>query len=126
MQDDALATYANKISKAEAQLDWRRPAAELDLAVRAFNPFPVCYTLLDGERVRVWQATPVPGESGEPGTIARATGDGIAVNCGRGQLLLQTLQLPGGKALSAAQVLAARSDQFAPGTRFDLPDNGAA
>ncbi|MFT4613015.1 MAG: methionyl-tRNA formyltransferase [Bacteroidia bacterium] len=123
IQDDSLATYAHKMSKAEAQLDWRADATVLDRKVRAFNPFPVCFTVLGKERVRIWQASPIPDAQANsaPGTIATANEAGIAVNCGGGQLLIQSLQLPGGKVLSASQILAARSAQFCPGARFELP-----
>ncbi len=122
-QDDGEATYANKILKAEALLDWRREAHELDRAIRAFNPFPVAFTTLGGDRVRVWEAR-VAGSISlpeAPGTILRADREGILVNCARGQLSLRRLQLAGGKALSADQLLNARGDQFAPGQSFDLP-----
>ena len=132
-QDDTLATYAHKMSKAEAQLDWRASAAELDCKVRAFNPFPVCYSLLERERVRIWQATPLTplqaesttrqsGVGSPAGTIASADEEGICIVCGTGLLRIERLQLPGGKVLDASQVLAARSAMFRPGARFDLPE----
>ncbi len=120
-QDDDQATYANKILKAEAAIDWRRDAHSLDRMVRAFNPFPVCYSTLAGERVRIWLSRP-SGTAPLPepaGTILQAGPQGILVNCGRGQLSIQQLQLPGGKVLSADQVLNARSELFAPGRQFD-------
>jgi methionyl-tRNA formyltransferase len=122
-QEDALATYADKIRKEEAAVDWQLGAEELDRAVRAFNPFPVSHSRLGGERVRIWQARPAgTGALPEPpGTILSATRAGILVNCGRGQLLIQRLQLAGGRALAAEQVLNARSELFAPGNRFDPP-----
>jgi len=119
-QDDALATYANKITKAEAAIDWRRDAIELDRAVRAFNPFPVCFTELGGERVKLWLVQPAgraPLDEA-PGTILRADRSGILVNCGQGQLNIKRLQLPGGKPLTAGEILNSRSALFAPGTRF--------
>lgn len=127
VQDDAMATYAHKILKPEAALDWRRDAVSLDRAVRAFNPFPVCFSTLGGERVKIWQSCPAGTAvlPEPPGTILRADRDGILVNCGRGQLNIQHLQLPGGKALSAEQILNSRSELFAPGHRFDLPAEDA-
>lgn len=119
-QDDEGANYANKILKPEAELDWTRSAEELDRAVRAFNPFPVCFSQLQGQRVKVWQAqvagtAPLP----EPaGTILRASREGILVNCGTGQLLVRQLQLPGAKPLGAEQVLNGNADLFATGQRF--------
>jgi methionyl-tRNA formyltransferase len=125
-QDNALATYADKITKAEAEMDWSRDATALDRAVRAFNPFPVCFSTLGGERVKLWQAVPA-GKApldAPAGTILRTDRDGILVNCGQGQLSIQRLQLPGGKPLAAAQILNARSELFAPGARFDAIDSG--
>ena len=126
-QNDDLATYAGKILKPEAEIDWRRDAPALDRAVRAFNPFPVCFTVLAGERVKIWQARPMADNAGlgAPGTIVRADRDGILVNCGSGQLLLEQLQLPGGKPLTAEQILNARGRLFAPGNRFGLPGSAA-
>ncbi len=122
-QEDDLATYAGKIRKEEAAVDWQRSAEELDRAVRAFNPFPVSHSHLGGERVRIWQARPAGSAAlpEPPGTILSASRSGILVNCGRGQLLIQRLQLAGGRALTAEQVLNSRSELFAPGNRFDPP-----
>ncbi len=120
-QDDSLATYAGKISKAEAGLDWQRPAAELERAVRAFNPFPVCYSNLEGQRIKIWQAQLGPDEveqAAAPGTITRSNSQGIMVACGNGQLCLTRLQLPGGRALPVTELLKARGDLFAVGARF--------
>lgn len=122
-QDDAQATYASKILKSEAEIDWRQDAATLDRLTRAFNPFPICYTTLAGERVKIWQARPAGTISmpEAPGTILRADKEGILVNCGVGQFNIQRLQLPGGKPLSAEQLLSSRAQQFAPGQQFALP-----
>ncbi|MCU0810040.1 MAG: methionyl-tRNA formyltransferase [Thiobacillaceae bacterium] len=103
-QDDALATYAAKLTKEEARLDWSRPATELARAVRAYNPVPGAHTLLDGRMVKIWQATtqaPItPG--GRPGEVL-ATGEcGIVVACGEGALRIAELQLAGGKRMDAA------------------------
>ena len=123
-QDNDAANYASKIQKREAELDWARPATELDRAIRAFNPFPVCFTHLQGQRVKVWQASPAgTAPLAEPaGTILRADKAGILVNCGTGQLSLQRLQLPGGKPLSAEQILNGSSELFTPGARFSIPE----
>lgn len=121
-QDEALSNYAPKISKEEALLDWSLPAATLDLKIRALNPFPVCYTTLDGERLRIWRATPQQNDDTalQPGDICRADRAGILVQTGRGQLLITELQLPGKKQLSAADVLNAHAPQFSPGTVLGL------
>jgi methionyl-tRNA formyltransferase len=119
-QDDSLSNYAAKIDKAEALIDWRQPAAVLDRRVRAFYPEPTAYTLLRGERIKLHRAEPIPGQ-GEPGTILTSSADGIVVACGEGALAIRQLQLPGGKALSAREVLNGRADWFAAGNRFDPP-----
>jgi methionyl-tRNA formyltransferase len=122
-QDDGAATYASKILKSEAAIDWQLDAVALDRAIRAFNPFPICYSTLGEERVKIWQASPAGNAivADASGTIVRADRQGILVNCGTGQLLIRRLQLPGGKPLSADQILNARSDLFAPGNRFSSP-----
>lgn len=122
-QDETLATYASKILKPEAEIDWHQDAAAIDRRIRAFNPFPICFTALDGERIRVWQAGPTGTAAAPeaPGTILGADQQGILVNCGGGQLRIERLQLPGGKPLDAEQILNARRAQFAVGTRLGIP-----
>jgi len=119
-QDDAAATYAHKISKAEGAIDWSGDVLTLERRIRAFNPFPVCHSWLDGERLRLWQASSLAGgpAASAPGTILRADERGIVVNCGDGRLALTELQLPGGKRLPAGELLRARGELFAPGKRF--------
>lgn len=122
-QDDALAIYAHKISKPEAEIDWRCSAQVLDRRVRAFNPFPVCFSVLGAERVRVWQASAQSGAVSEepPGTIVQVDDAGIVVSCKDGALALEVLQLEGGRALPARDLLRAHRDKFATGRHFDLP-----
>jgi methionyl-tRNA formyltransferase len=121
-QDESKACYAHKILKSEAQLDWSLSAVALDRKIRAFNPFPICYTLLGGQRIRVWEAKPLASDTtaATPGTILRADSAGIVVSCAEGQLRLEVLQLEGGKALAAGELLRAHEAQFAVGRRFDL------
>lgn len=114
VQDDALATYAHKLSKDEAKLDWSRPAVELERAVRAFDPWPMCHTTLNGEPLKVW-ATRLGEGRGEPGKILGASRDGLLVGCGEGSLLLTRVQLPGGKPLAFADLFNSRREQFAAG-----------
>jgi methionyl-tRNA formyltransferase len=116
-QDDSLATYATKLSKEEARLDWTRPAAELDRAVRAYNPVPVAFTTLGDQTLRVWEARATDATTFcTPGMIIAAGREGLAVACGGGSVLcIETLQLPGGKPLSILQLLNARRDQLAAG-----------
>jgi methionyl-tRNA formyltransferase len=97
-------TYARKLSKDEARLDWSRPAEELARRVRAFNPAPVAWSELDGERIRFWNAQAVPAAAAEPGTVLAADAAGLHVATGDGRLRITELQRPGGKALPAAAV----------------------
>ncbi len=117
-QQDSQATYANKILKSEAQIVWRQSAGTIARSVRALNPFPICFTTLGEQRLKIWEASVVscPDHQQTPGTIAAATRDGIVVWCGQDQLNITRAQLPGGKVLSVEQILSAKSEQFAPGT----------
>ena len=103
-QPEAGVTYANKIAKTEAQLDWALPATVLARKLRAFNPFPGASATLAGEPVKLWQGHAVAG-SGRPGHILAADGDGIVVACGEGALCLTELQKPGGRRLASADYL---------------------
>ena len=114
VQNDALATYAHKLNKDEARLDWRRPAVELERLIRAFNPWPVCHSTLDGESVKVLAANVAAGK-GEPGEILSASKDGLVVACGDQALSLTRLQLPGGKALTFSDLFNSRREKFAAG-----------
>lgn len=103
-QDASLATYAAKVTKSEARLDWSASNVELDRRVRAFNPSPGAEALLAGESVKVWEAEPAAGAA-LPGTILSATGDDLRVACGSGALRLTMLQRPGGRRMTAADFL---------------------
>jgi methionyl-tRNA formyltransferase len=116
-QDDAQATYAAKLTKEEARLDWRQPAVELARAVRAFNPVPGAWTLLDGAPLKIWSAQAVPG-SGAPGDVLHAETDRLVVACGTGALALQEIQPAGSKRMTAAAFLAGRP--LPPATRFGV------
>ena len=98
------ACYAAKIGKAEAALDFRRPAVELDRAIRAFNPFPGALMTVDGTPIKLWQARVEPA-SGEPGRLLAVGDDGVVIACGEGALRLTELQKPGGKRLPVADFL---------------------
>ena len=99
-------TYAKKLSKEEARLDWSRPAEELARRVRAFNPAPVAWSELDSERIRFWNASAEAGPvTAAPGTVLSADAAGLCIACGEGRLLITELQRPGGKALDAAQAV---------------------
>ncbi|MND82011.1 Methionyl-tRNA formyltransferase [compost metagenome] len=115
VQDDSLATYAHKLNKDEARLDWSRPALELERLIRAFNPWPICHSTLNGEAVKVLAASLSTG-SGAPGEILGASKDGLVVACGEQALCLTRLQLPGGKALNFSDLFNSRREKFASGT----------
>lgn len=116
-QDASQATYAAKISKEEARLDWQRPAHELERSIRAYNPAPVAFTTLGGQTVRIWEASPCrETTTAPPGMIIAASREGLRVAAGEGSVLqVETLQLPGGKPLSVMQLLNARRAQLLPG-----------
>ena len=114
-------TYAHKIDKAEAALDWTLDAQALARRIRAFDPFPgmtVPLTLGDAtETLKLWAATAEPlAQPAEPGTVVLADASGVRVACGEGQLCLTQLQRPGGKRLSAADFL--RGCPLQPGQRL--------
>ena len=93
------------------------PAKALNRRIRAFNSANVCWTLLNGERLKVWTAQADAVNRDEPpGTILSADKNGIAVACGEGVLVIQELQLPGGKAMDSAAMLNSRAELFSPGT----------
>lgn len=99
-------TYAAKIRKDEASIDWSKTAAELDRQVRAFNPWPVAETHCDGQQLRVWEANVADANStAAPGTVVATGAEGIQVATGSGILNLTRVQLAGRKAVSAAQFL---------------------
>lgn len=99
-------TYAAKIRKDEASIDWSKTAAELDRQVRAFNPWPVAETRYNGQQLRVWEANPADANStAAPGTVVATGAEGIQVATGSGILNLTRVQLAGRKAVSAAQFL---------------------
>jgi methionyl-tRNA formyltransferase len=112
-------TYAEKVSKHEAALDWRRPAAVLARQVRAFDPFPGAYGTLDGVAYKIWAAEPVEYAGGEDaGVIVEAGAQGVIVACGQGALRLTQLQKPGAKRLPVRQFLA--GSPLSKGQRFAL------
>lgn len=119
LQDDALATYAHKLNKEEAKLDWSRPAVDLERLIRAFNPWPLCHSTLAGEGVKIYAATVVDG-NGQPGEILEASREGLKVACGEGALLLTRIQFPGGKPLAFADLFNARRERFAAGQVLGL------
>ncbi len=108
-------TYAAKIGRAEADIDWSRPAAEIERAMRAFDPFPGAVSTLRDTAVKCWKAQVVAGE-GEPGRVLAVEADGIVVACGRDALRCTVLQRPGSKRLPAGEFL--RGFPVSAGERF--------
>jgi methionyl-tRNA formyltransferase len=116
-------TYASKIDKREARIDWRRSASDIARQVRAFNPWPVAETLWRDERLRIWRAQPLPparaaaaGAAGVPGEVLGLDGEALQVACGEGVLAVQQLQLAGRRTLAAADFV---RGQALHGARFD-------
>ncbi len=112
-------SYAHKIDKAEAAIDWRAPAVAIERRLRAFDPFPGATALIAGETIKCWRGRVVPG-AGAPGLVLASDAGGIAVACGDGALCLTELQRAGGKRVGAAQFLQARP--VAVGAAFGTPD----
>lgn len=109
-------TYAHKIEKAEAAVDWSLPAAVIERRLRAFDPFPGATGVLEGETIKLWAAQPAAG-SGVPGTVLAVEPEGIVVACGEGALRLTQLQRAGGKRLDSADFLRGFM-AIRPGARF--------
>lgn len=105
-QPDAGVTYAAKIDKAEAALDFTLPAALLARKVRAFDPFPGAAASQGGRAFKIWAAHAAAADSGPPGTIIAAGTDGVTIACGDGVLVATELQRPGGRRLPAREFLA--------------------
>ena len=104
------ATYAAKLSKAEARIDWSQPAVAIDRQVRAFNPWPVAETAWNGRQLRIWRCEPEPSGAGAaPGTVLESSSDRIVVATGDGALRLLQLQQAGRRAMSAAEFLNANT-----------------
>ncbi|WP_038902211.1 methionyl-tRNA formyltransferase [Dickeya dadantii] len=115
-QDDSLATYAEKLSKEEARLDWQLSAKQLERCIRAFNPWPVSYFLIEEQPVKVWKAEALnTSHQQQPGTILAADKDGIRIATADGILNIQILQPSGKKSMSAQDLLNSRREWFTPG-----------
>ncbi len=112
-------SYAKKIDKAEAQIDWTLPAEVIERRLRAFDPAPGCESSLDGEKLKIWHASVKPSPLDTtilPGTIIEASRDELTVQCGVGALGLITVQKPGGKRMAIADFL--RGSTLQTGWRF--------
>jgi methionyl-tRNA formyltransferase len=110
VQDDSLANYASKLEKQEGLIDWSRPAEEIDRKVRAYNPWPVAQCRYDDKVMRIWQTQLLnEGCAAIPGEVLRSGKAGIDVATGDGVLRILQLQMPGKRAMSAADFLNAHS-----------------
>ncbi|MFQ2109728.1 methionyl-tRNA formyltransferase [Aeromonas media] len=118
-QDDALANYAQKLSKEEARIDWSMEAVAIERCIRAFNPWPISWFEAAEQTIKVWQAEVIDSDHGQSaGTLLKADKQGIDVATGKGVLRLLTLQPPGKKAMSVPDLLNSRRDWFEPGTQL--------
>ncbi|WP_339098769.1 methionyl-tRNA formyltransferase [Pectobacterium brasiliense] len=119
-QNDALATYAEKLSKEEARLNWQLSAEQLERCIRAFNPWPVSYFIVDEQPVKVWKAEVIAKAHGsQPGTIIQADKQGIQVATAEGILNIQELQPAGKKVMAAQDLLNSRREWFVLGNTLD-------
>ncbi len=122
-QNDVNACYAAKIRKNEAEIDWTGDAAQIDRIIRTFDPHPGAFTCLNGNTIKLWQASIINhGSPQQAGEIIAADSDGIVVACGRNALSIHTLQKAGGKKLTAAQFLSGHPLQ--PGEIFHKAAQG--
>jgi len=119
IQDETQVTYAEKLSKEEALLDWSLPAEQLERCIRAFNPWPMSYFVIEDQPVKVWKASVINSQAkAEPGTIIEANKQGIQVATAEGILNLESLQPAGKKAMNAQDLLNSRREWFTPGNRL--------
>lgn len=118
-QDNDQSTYAKKIEKAEALINWSDTATVIDQRIRALNPFPAAYTEIEGQRVKIWGAQVASNPTGSPGEILIADNNGLLVSCGQGCLLLTEIQLAGKSRMPVAEILRSRAELFAQGKQFN-------
>ncbi|MCS3434549.1 methionyl-tRNA formyltransferase [Klebsiella sp. BIGb0407] len=117
IQDDSLATYAEKLSKEEARIDWSLSAEQLERCIRAFNPWPMSWFEIDSQPLKIWSASVIAtATDAQPGTILSVSKQGIQVATGEGILNLESLQPAGKKAMTAQDLLNSRREWFEPGT----------
>ncbi|MBB1380232.1 methionyl-tRNA formyltransferase [Pseudoalteromonas sp. SR43-2] len=114
-QNDELANYAKKLSKEEADIDWSMSALQIERNIRSFNPWPMCFTQMGGQTVKIHQAQ-VMLQSGVPGQILSSDKNGVVVACGEHALCITQLQPQGKKPMAINDFLNGRSDWVAPGT----------
>ena len=118
-QDSNLSSYANKIKKSEALINWSESAHIIERKIRAYNPLPVSFSMLDGLRIKIWSASVQDKETeGEIGEIISATARGLEIKCGQFCLLIQELQLPGKARMAVSEVLKSKALLFSHGQIF--------
>lgn len=115
-QNEAEATYASKIDKRDAAIDWRESAVSVGRKIRAFNPFPGAFSTLNGVQIKIWRAEIEPGISAAPGTVCEWGPAGVIVSCGSGGLRLIEMQRPGGRRMHARAFVAGHD--MVRGARF--------
>lgn len=114
VQAETQASYAAKLNKLDAELDWTQSAAQILSAIRAFNPVPGAYSYINSVKIKIWQASVAEDCKGESGSITGMNKNGIQVACGKGTINLQYLQKPNGKSLS--------SYEFSKGFKLNIGD----
>ncbi|WP_417225767.1 methionyl-tRNA formyltransferase [Amphritea sp.] len=123
VQDNSLACYAHKLEKAEGLIDWQKPASEIARQVKGLSPWPVAFTTLNGETLRVWYAeTSEATSDAPPGTVVGCDKKAIMVACGNGIVRLLKIQLPGSKAMDTSAVLNSKKELFSNGTALGLSE----
>lgn len=120
MQSNELATYANKIKKEDARISWQQPAVFIDRQIRAFNPWPIAFTPLGDDVLRIHQAKVISTPSGQkPGTVIHINKEGMLVATGDQGILVERIQLPGAKVITIADWLNSPKSQVRPGYVFE-------
>ena len=119
-QDENLATYAEKINKAECNIPWGESAIVIARRIRAFNPAPMCFSFLGDLRIKIFQARALETPRAEPvpGKILSAGREGIVVACGAGALAIEIAQFPNAKPLPASELINGRKQVLSPGNIF--------
>jgi len=120
-QDNSLSTYASKIDKSEAFINWSLSATNIDRCVRAFNPSPTAFSLIDGQRFKVWGTAIMAGNNNvAAGQIVSFNSEGLLVGCGQDALLLKEIQLAGKPRMPIGELMKSRSELFANGKLLGL------
>ena len=132
VQDNDHATYARRLSKAEGRIDWTLPAAQILRTLRAFTPWPGCFSTINNMTIKIHQAEFAEARSKEdqdklklagPGAVLASTADGIRIACGKDAINITRLQLPGAKALSAPDFVNGNQQLLIPGQQFSNDAN---